>query len=123
MGLLALGIIAIGILYFLVRKNKNNNPTPLNAHLNQSDGNSEEWLGSMIENMELQQQAGKDIEQKLGEILIMLESGDNEKQNEGATQIRALAQEVLTKEKNGIRSGAAPKVIDILKSIHPEYLV
>ena len=94
----------------------------MNAHLDQSDGNSEEWLGSMIENRELQQQAGKDIEQKLGESLIMLESDDIKKQNEGATQIRALAQKVLTKEKNGIRSGVAPKVNYILKSIHPEYL-
>lgn len=118
-------LIIIGLFLFLnFKKRANRNQSDYHNFKYKEDNNSitgDEGLNEILQMLERRQEAGRIINQKLNEIIELLESSDNQKQEEGLTAAKKLAKEVLTKENNGIRTGAAPEVITTLSNLYPEF--
>ncbi|WP_291401095.1 hypothetical protein [Daejeonella sp.] len=118
-------LIIIGLFLFLnLKKRANRNQSDYHNFKYGEDNTSitgDKALDEITQMLERRREAGRIISQKLNDIIELLQSSDNQKQEEGLTAAKKMAEEVLTKENNGIKTGAAPEVITALSNLFPEF--
>ena len=114
-------LIVIGIFFSIFFFKKGNKKSYTSKNFEFEESNFSDYLNDKILEKERLLNAGKLFKQKMEDIVEMLESDDLDRQTKGITAAKELAEEVLTKEKNGIRTGAAPEVINNLRKLYPEF--